>query len=70
MLQFIQEQATRTDRSLSSLVQFAFAETREAIAASDRGQLEAAKRSFDGDSRKQTLYFPGEMLDALSLIHI
>lgn len=65
MLQFIQDQATRTDRSLSNLVQLAFMKTREAIAASDRAQLEAAKRGFDGDKRRQTLYFPGEMLDAM-----
>ena len=65
MLQFIQEQATRTDRSLSNLVQLAFAKTREAIAASNRGELEAAKRSLEGDKRKQTLYFSGEMLDAM-----
>lgn len=65
MLQFIQDQATRTDRSLSNLVQLAFIKTREEIAASDRAQLEAAKRGFDGDKRRQTLYFPGEMLDAM-----
>lgn len=65
MLQFIQGQATRTDRSLSNLVQLAFVKTREAIATSDRAQLEAAKRGFDGDKRRQTLYFPGEMLDAM-----
>ncbi|MGE0869508.1 MAG: hypothetical protein AB7P03_13155 [Kofleriaceae bacterium] len=68
MLQFLQEQATRTDRSLSNLVQLAFASTREAIAASNYGQLIAAKQSFGGDKRKQTLYFPGEMLDAMEAL--
>ena len=65
MLRFIQDQATRTDRSLSNLVQLAFMKTREVIATSDRAQLDAAKRGFDGDKRRQPLYFPGEMLDAM-----
>ena len=65
MLDFLQEHATRTDRSLSYLVQLAFKSTRVAIAAGDREKLEARKRRFDGETRKQTLYFPGDMLDAM-----
>lgn len=65
MLELIEEHAMRTDRSLSNLVQLAFKTTRDQIAAKDRGQLEAAIRRFDGDSRKQTLYFPGDLLDAM-----
>lgn len=65
MLGFIQDQAMRTDHSLSYVVQFAFKTACEAIARSDRAQLESAKCGFDGDQRRQTLYFPGEMLDAM-----
>jgi uncharacterized small protein (TIGR04563 family) len=62
MLQWIQDQATRTDHSLSYIVQLAFKHARTAIAASDRDQLATAVRSYHGDKRKQTLYFPGAML--------
>jgi uncharacterized small protein (TIGR04563 family) len=65
MLQFLHEHATRADRSLSYLVQLAFARTREAMAALDREQLEESKRGFEGETRRQTLYVPGEMLDAM-----
>jgi uncharacterized small protein (TIGR04563 family) len=62
MLKWIQEQAARTDKSLSYIVQFAFKHARTAIAASDRAQLAKPVRAFDGEKRKQTLYFPGSML--------
>jgi uncharacterized small protein (TIGR04563 family) len=66
MLRFIQEQATRTDRSLSWIVQRAFKETHGAIAESERDKLERALEPFrGGDKRKQPLYFPGAMLDAM-----
>ena len=65
MLDFLQEQAMRTDRSLSYIAQLAFVKTRDAIAAADREKLESRKRRFDGETRKQTLYFPGDMLDAM-----
>jgi uncharacterized small protein (TIGR04563 family) len=62
MLKWIQDQANRTDRSLSYIVQFAFKHARTAIAASDHDQLAKPLRAFDGEKRKQTLYFPGSML--------
>ncbi len=66
MLRFIQDHATRTDRSLSWIVQRAFMDTRYAIAQSERAKLAAALEAFsDSDKRKQTLYFPGDMLDAM-----
>ena len=66
MLAFIQEHATRTDRSLSWIVQRAFMDTRYTIAQSEREKLSATLEVLDGGSkRKQTIYFPGEMLDAI-----
>lgn len=66
MLRWIQEQASRTDRSLSYIVQFALKTARETIAASDHEQLAKALRAYDGDKRKQTLYFPGAMLSEMN----
>lgn len=66
MLRFIQDQATRTDRSLSWIVQRAFLDERATIAQHDRAALARALEPFRGaDKRKQTLYFPGDMLDTI-----
>lgn len=67
MLAFLEEQATRTDRSLSYLVQLAFETSHDAIAAGDRDTLASRTRRFDGETRRQTLYVPGDMLDAMEV---
>jgi uncharacterized small protein (TIGR04563 family) len=66
MLTFLTEQAVRTDRSLSNLVQEAFNKARKKIAASDREELAEKKRVFDGETRRQSLYFRGDMLDEMA----
>lgn len=66
MLKFLTEQAVRTDRSLSSIVQEAFNKARKKIAASDREELAEKKRVFDGETRRQSLYFHGDMLDEIA----
>ncbi len=65
LLLWLQSQASRTDRSLSYLVQFAYKHAHAQIEASDYKTLAAAAKKFDGDKRKQTLYFPGAILDAI-----
>jgi uncharacterized small protein (TIGR04563 family) len=62
MLRQIQAEATRTDRSMSSILQLAYNTAREQIAPMDHAALSAAKGSYGGDKRKQTLYFPDDML--------
>jgi uncharacterized small protein (TIGR04563 family) len=66
MLQFLQDQGVRLDRSLSWIVQRALTQTLPHIAACDREQIGDETRSTDlrgGDKRKQTLFFPKAMLD-------
>lgn len=65
MLQLIQHEAARTDRSVSWIVQQAFSLARDAIAQRERDQLASALDPYRGDKRRQTLYFPGDMLDAM-----
>lgn len=67
MLRFMQDAALRVDGSLSSVAQEAFAHARYTIAQSERSVLAEALRSFGAGVtvRKQTLYIPGEMLDAM-----
>lgn len=65
MLQEIQTQATRTDRSLSSIVQAAWKHSAAHIAAGDRETLNVALEEYAGSAntkRKQTLYYPAEMI--------
>jgi len=64
LLAEIQRQAVRTDRSLSSIVQHAWQCAREQIRGlADREQASRLQVAYLGaDKRKQTLYFPGEML--------
>ncbi len=64
MLELLQQHATRADRSLSYLVQYALEVAGPTIAASEREQL-PEKELAGGDKRKQTLYFSGTMLDNL-----
>jgi uncharacterized small protein (TIGR04563 family) len=66
MLKFLTEQAVRTDRSLSNIVQEAFTKARKTIAASNRDELAQKKRTFDGETRRQSLYFRGDMLDEMA----
>ncbi len=63
MLDVIQQHATRTDRSLSSIVQIAWKTQYPTIAASDRETLAAAHRGYTGAKRKQSLFYPGSMLE-------
>ena len=67
MLTFMQDEAARLACSLSAIAQEAFAHARYTIAQSARPVLEEAIRSFGAVTtrRKQTLLFPGEMLDAM-----
>ena len=64
MLRAIQDEATRTDRSMSWIVQYAWKQVGADVAAADRATLAAAVAGYAGDKRKQTLYYPGEMIDA------
>jgi hypothetical protein len=65
MLEVLQDRAIELDHSLSHVVQLAFLKARETIARSDREKLEAATRRFGGSTQRQTLYFPGDLLDAM-----
>jgi len=65
MLRLLEEEGTRTDRSLSYLVQLAWKHARARIAKSDASTLRSAVRTFYGDKCKQTLYFPGTYLDEM-----
>lgn len=65
MLRLLQDEGSRTDRSLSYLVQVAWKHARGKIAASNASALRGAVRTFYGDKRKQTLSFPGEYLDEM-----
>jgi uncharacterized small protein (TIGR04563 family) len=62
MLQHIQAEGLRIDRSMSYIMQLAYKTAREQIAAMDYASLSAAKGSYGGDKRKQRLYFPEDML--------
>jgi uncharacterized small protein (TIGR04563 family) len=62
MLQQIRDAATRTDRSMSNIMQLAYTTARDQLAAMDYAALAAAKGVHRGDKRKQTLYFPDDML--------
>jgi len=66
MLQFLQGQASRLDRSLSYLVQYALKVAN--LPALDDGRAAAARADAglsSGDKQKQTLYFTGYQLDLM-----
>jgi uncharacterized small protein (TIGR04563 family) len=62
LLVFIQQHATRTDRSMSFMVQLAWKSAYSQIAASDRETLASAIRAYEGKKAKQSLYYPGAMI--------
>ena len=64
MLAFLQAEASRLDCSLSNVVQRAWKQARETIAAlPDRDAAAARRESYpSAQNQKQTLYFPTEML--------
>lgn len=64
LLDFVQREASRTDRSLSWVVQFAWNHAREQIAAlPDREAAAALRTSYPSAANApQTLYFPTEIL--------
>jgi len=64
MLDEIQDEATRLDKSMSWIVQKAWVLTREVIARTPDRDAAAALRSEPvvSTKRRQTLYYPGEML--------
>lgn len=68
MLREITAQATRTDRSLSYIAQFAFKTARERLESMEADAVRALPRGIGGDKRKQTLYFPADMLAAMQAI--
>lgn len=66
LLEFLQREAQRADRSLSYLVQYAFKLAHGQISASTREELAlAAPPVTAGVKRQQTLYFSGAILDAI-----
>jgi uncharacterized small protein (TIGR04563 family) len=67
ILQLLQAEALRLGGNLSAIAQEAFAHARYTIAQSERAVLEEALRSFGASTtkRKQAIYLPGEMLDAM-----
>jgi len=64
MLDEIQDEATRLDASMSWIVQKAWVLAREVIARTpDRDAAQALRSDYvDATKRRQTLYYPGEML--------
>jgi uncharacterized small protein (TIGR04563 family) len=64
MLQEIQDEAVRTDESLSAIVQLAWRTAYPRIAKADRDELSSRLEGYlGGQKRKQTLYYPGAMID-------
>ena len=65
MLEEIQDQAVRTDRSLSYIVQFAWTHSQERISSLAREALYDILAPYrDSPKRKQTLFYPAEMVAA------
>ena len=62
MLQEIQDQAVRLDRSLSWCVQYAWKRQRDRFAGPLPDEDHGGALAYSGDKRKQTLIFPTEML--------
>ena len=62
MLTEIQNEASRQDRSMSYIVQFAWKNSVNQIASSDRSALSANAPSYGDDKQEQALYFPESML--------
>jgi len=60
MLQEIQQQAVRLDRSLSWCAQYAWTRQRARFADKPTGEID--QHAFGGEKRKQTLFFPSDML--------
>jgi uncharacterized small protein (TIGR04563 family) len=65
MLRLIQSEATRTDKSMSWMVQFAWKTAGAKVAGTDRGTLANRVRTFSKTTRKQALFFPGTMADEI-----
>ena len=69
MLQELQDQAVRLDSSLSWVVQVAWKHAGPKVSTSDRGRLSSALARYTEEGgatkRKQTIYLPGTMLDAI-----
>jgi uncharacterized small protein (TIGR04563 family) len=66
LLREIQQEASRQDRSMSWIVQKAWILSKTRITSDSREALAGhIRRTTDTTKRKQTLYFPGDMLDAL-----
>jgi uncharacterized small protein (TIGR04563 family) len=66
MLRTIQEEAVRLDRSLSYVVQSAWKAAGNQVATSEHAELSLLIAEFQGDKRKQTLFFPAEMLQEIA----
>jgi len=62
-LGWMQAMATKGDKSLSWIAQRAVK-----LAGAKLGELVAAYRTPEGEKQKQTLYFPGRMLDQLDAV--
>lgn len=62
MLDFIQQHATRCDKSLSFIVQFSWTTAYPRISGAQREALESAIRPYAGAKRKQSLFYTGAMI--------
>jgi uncharacterized small protein (TIGR04563 family) len=65
MLQMLQDEAVRCDESMSAIVKFAWRTSYAKVHAADADTIARARQRSEGDVRRQTLYYPGGMLDQI-----